>query len=44
MLGDLTALWASFLILGDVIAAGALGILQLYVHFLRIACPAIVGS
>ena len=27
MLGDFIAFWASFLILGDVIAAGALGIL-----------------
>jgi len=32
MLGELTAFWASFLILGDVIAAGALGIAQFYVH------------
>ncbi len=31
MLGDLTAFAASFLIFGDVIAAGALGIAQLYV-------------
>ena len=31
MLGELTAFWASFLILGDVIAAGALGIAQFYV-------------
>ena len=31
MLGDLIAFWASFLILGDVIAAGALGIVQFYV-------------
>jgi hypothetical protein len=31
MLGDLIAFWASFLILGDVIAAGALGIGSFYV-------------
>jgi hypothetical protein len=31
MLGDLTAFAASFLIFGDVIAAGALGIAQFYV-------------
>jgi hypothetical protein len=31
MLGDLIAFWASFLILGDVIAAGALGIASFYV-------------
>ena len=31
MLGDFIAFWASFLILGDVIAAGALGIVRFYV-------------
>ena len=31
MLGDFSAFLASFLILGDVIAAGALGISQFYV-------------
>ena len=31
MLGDFIAFWASFLILGDVIAAGALGIASFYV-------------
>jgi len=30
MLGDFNAFWASFLTLGDVIAAGALGILKVY--------------
>ena len=32
MLGDFIAFWASFLILGDVIAAGALGILKFYLR------------
>ena len=31
MLGDFSAFWASFLILGDVIAAAALGISSFYV-------------
>ena len=35
MLGDFIAFWASFLILVDVIAAGALGIVQFYVPIPR---------